>query len=107
MIHIIVRIEPKPDKVEAFLELATYDARNSRLEPGCLRFDVLRHNDAPPRFAFYEVYKDEEAVKAHQKTEHYARWRREMVEKIRSRLLLLAVPYQAGHIKLWIPHRAA
>src|ERR1700693_1706900 len=78
MIHIIVRIEPKPDKVEAFLELATYDARNSRLEPGCRGFDVPRHNDAPPRFAFYEVYQDEEAVKAHQKTEHYARWRREI-----------------------------
>src|SRR5436190_1150626 len=68
MIHIIVRIQPKPDKVEQFLELATYDARNSRKEPGCLRFDVLRQNDAPPRFAFYEVYKDEDAVKAHQQT---------------------------------------
>jgi autoinducer 2-degrading protein len=78
MIHIIVRIEPKPDKVDAFLELATYDARNSREEPGCLRFDVLRHNDNPPRFAFYEVYKDEDAVKAHQQTAHYARWRREI-----------------------------
>jgi autoinducer 2-degrading protein len=78
MIHIIVRIQPKPDKVEEFLELALYDARNSRQEPGCLRFDVLRQNDDPPRFAFYEVYKDEDAVKAHQQTEHYARWRREI-----------------------------
>ena len=25
-----------------------------------------------------EVYKDEDAVKAHQQTEHYARWRREI-----------------------------
>ena len=78
MIHIIVRVEPKPDKIEAFLELATYDARNSRKEPGCLRFDVLRLNDTPSRFAFYEVYRDEAAVKAHQATEHYARWRREI-----------------------------
>jgi len=78
MIHIIVHIEPKPDKVDAFLELALYDARNTRKEPGCLRFDVLRHNENPPRFAFYEVYKDEDAVKAHQQTEHYARWRREI-----------------------------
>jgi quinol monooxygenase YgiN len=78
MIHIIVRIQPKADKIEQFLELATYDARNSRKEAGCLRFDVLKHNDNPPRFAFYEVYKDEDAVKAHQQTEHYARWRREI-----------------------------
>ena len=78
MIHIIVRIQPKADKIEAFLELATYDARNSRKEPGCLRFDVLRQQDDPSSFAFYEVYKDEDAVKAHQQTEHYARWRREI-----------------------------
>ena len=78
MIHVIVRVEPKPENLAAFLELATYDARNSRKEPGCLRFDVLRQNDNPLRFAFYEVYKDEAAVKAHQQTEHYARWRREI-----------------------------
>ena len=78
MIHIIVRVQPKPDKIEEFLELALFDARNSRKEPGCLRFDVLREKDNPARFAFYEVYKDEDAVKAHQQTEHYARWRREI-----------------------------
>jgi autoinducer 2-degrading protein len=78
MIHIVVRIEPKPEKVEAFLELALFDAQNSRKEPGCLRFDVLRHNEGPPRFAFYEVYKDEAAVQAHRQTPHYARWIREI-----------------------------
>jgi len=78
MIHIIVRIEPKPEQIEAFLELATYDARNSRKEPGCLRFDVLREKDNPGKFAFYEVYKDDDAVKAHQQTAHYARWKSEI-----------------------------
>jgi autoinducer 2-degrading protein len=78
MIHIIVQILPKPEKLDAFLELATYDARNSRKEPGCVRFDVLQHKDNAARYSFYEVYKDEEAVKAHQATEHYARWKREI-----------------------------
>ena len=78
MIHIIVHILPKPEKLDAFLELATYDARNSRKEPGCVRFDVLQHKDNAARYSFYEVYKDEEAVKAHQATEHYARWKREI-----------------------------
>ena len=78
MIHIVVQIEPKPDKVEAFLELALYDARNSRKEPGCLRFDVIKHLDNPPRFGFYEVYKDEAAVQAHRQTPHFARWAKEI-----------------------------
>lgn len=88
MIHIVVRIEPKPDKVEAFLELALHDAQNSRKEPGCLRFDVLKQNDNPARFAFYEVYKDEAAVQAHRQTPHYARWIKEIEG-------LQAVPRQA------------
>jgi len=78
MIHIVVQIEPKPDKVEAFLELALFDARNSRQEPGCLRFDVIKHLDNPPRFGFYEVYKDEAAVQAHRQTPHFARWAKEI-----------------------------
>jgi autoinducer 2-degrading protein len=78
MIHIVVRIEPKTEKIEAFLELALFDAQNSRNEPGCLRFDVIKHNDNPPRFAFYEVYKDEDAVKAHRQTPHFARWAKEI-----------------------------
>ena len=78
MIHIVVQIEPKPDKVEAFLELALFDAQNSRKEPGCLRFDVLKALDNPPRFAYYEVYKDEAAVQAHRQTPHYARWMQEI-----------------------------
>ena len=78
MIHIVVQIEPKPDKVEAFLELALFDARNSRKEPGCLRFDVLKHLDNPPRFSFYEVYQDDAAVQAHRQTPHFARWAKEI-----------------------------
>ena len=78
MIHIVVQIEPKPDMVEAFLELALFDAQNSRKEPGCLRFDVIKHLDNPPRFGFYEVYKDEAAVQAHRQTPHFARWAQEI-----------------------------
>ncbi|HZE99510.1 MAG TPA: putative quinol monooxygenase [Planctomycetota bacterium] len=78
MIHIVVQIEPKPEKVEAFLELALFDAQNSRKESGCLRFDVLKALDNPPRFSFYEVYKDEAAVQAHRQTPHYARWIQEI-----------------------------
>jgi autoinducer 2-degrading protein len=78
MYHVIVRMEAKPEKVGALLELATYNSGCSRKEPGNLRFDVLRQNDQPHRFALYEVYRDETAFKAHQQTEHYARWRREI-----------------------------
>ena len=78
MYHVVVRMEAKAEKAEALVELATYNSGCSRKEPGNLRFDVMRQADNPLRFALYEVYKDEAAFKAHQQTEHYARWRREI-----------------------------
>ena len=78
MYHVVVRMEAKAEKAEALVELATYNSGCSRKERGNLRFDVMRQADNPLRFALYEVYKDEAAFKAHQQTEHYARWRREI-----------------------------
>jgi autoinducer 2-degrading protein len=78
MFHVVVRIEVKPEKLESFLELVNVDAVGTRKEPGNVRFDVLRLVDQPLKFALYEVYKDEAGFKAHQQTEHYARWKREI-----------------------------
>ena len=42
-------------------------------EPGVLAFRIHRAADAPERFFFYEVFRDEAAFAAHQKTEHFRR----------------------------------
>ena len=39
-----------------------------------MRFDVLRDNDDPMKFYFYEVYKDEAARLAHREMPHFAEW---------------------------------
>ena len=75
---IIVRLEVKPDRVNDFLNLVTFNATESRKEPGNLRFDVVRSVDSPTLFRLYEVYRDEAAVAAHQATAHYAKWRAEI-----------------------------
>ena len=75
---IMVRLEVKPDRVDDFLKLVTFNATESRKEPGNLRFDVVRALDSPTRFGLYEVYSDDAAVRAHQATPHYAKWRAEI-----------------------------
>jgi (4S)-4-hydroxy-5-phosphonooxypentane-2,3-dione isomerase len=75
---IMVRLEVKHEWLDDFLQLVTFNATQSRKEPGNLRFDVVRSVDRPTRFALYEVYRDEAGVKAHQATPHYARWRAEI-----------------------------
>lgn len=70
-VHIIV----KPDCIEAFKEATIENARNSRKEPGIVRFDVIQQNDDPTRFVLVEVYRSVEATAAHKETAHYAAWR--------------------------------
>ena len=79
---IMVRLEVKPDRVNDFLELATFNATQSRKEPGNLRFDLVRSNTTSNRFALYEVYLDDAAVQAHMATPHYARWRAEVEQHL-------------------------
>jgi autoinducer 2-degrading protein len=75
---IVVRLEVKPDRVDDFLKLVSFNASESRKEPGNLRFDVVRSIDNPTLVRLYEVYRDEAAVAAHQATSHYAKWRAEI-----------------------------
>lgn len=78
MYFVCVRMEVAPDRLDAFVELVRFNAANSRKEPGCLRFDVLRSHDHPLLFRLHEVYKDEAGFLAHQATPHYARWKAEI-----------------------------
>lgn len=75
MYTVFVHIRIRPGVEAAFLAACQDNHRNTRLEPGNLRFDVLRANDDPLKFFLYEVYLDEAAFKAHQQTAHYFRWR--------------------------------
>ena len=72
IVHVHIRV--KPDQVEAFKAACIENARNSLLEPGIARFDVLQQQDDPARFLLVEVYRTAEAPAAHKQTAHYQRW---------------------------------
>ena len=63
----------------AFYEHSLSNARNSILEPGIARFDLLRRIDLPAgateEFLLVEVYRQVGAPEAHKATPHYNRWR--------------------------------
>ena len=97
MFAIWVSVHVKPERLDEFLTAIEEDARGSREdEPGCLRFDVLRANDDPHHFFFYEVYRDETAFKAHQASAHYPRWRAAAAE-------VLAEPTNASRCTTLFP----
>jgi (4S)-4-hydroxy-5-phosphonooxypentane-2,3-dione isomerase len=75
MYVVSVTIFLKPDFIDPFKQAILDNARNTRREPGNLRFDVSQHEDDPTRFLLYEVYRTKADFAAHQQTEHYLRWK--------------------------------
>ncbi|SRR5258706_7380949 len=75
MYVVCVTAYAKAERVKDYIAAILDNARNSRLEPGNVRFDVLQGEDDPARFTFYEVYHSKEDFAKHQQTEHYVRWR--------------------------------
>lgn len=71
---VVVQAEIEPDRMAEFLKLIETNAVETRKEPGCVRFDVLRSQDNPAEFFFYELYENEAAVDHHKKQPHYNLW---------------------------------
>jgi autoinducer 2-degrading protein len=75
MYVVAVTIFVKQEFIPRFIEATLDNARNTRKEPGNIRFDVLQAEDDPSRFMLYEAYHAKEDFAAHQQTEHYLRWK--------------------------------
>jgi len=75
MYVVSVTVFVNPGQEQAFVDATLENARNTRTEPGNVRFDVSQVADEPARFLLYEVYQDPDGFKAHQQTEHYLKWK--------------------------------
>jgi len=71
---VIVRAQIEPDRMADFMELIEKNAKETRKEPGCIRFDVLRSQEEPNVFFFYELYKNAGAIDYHKQQPHYNLW---------------------------------
>jgi autoinducer 2-degrading protein len=73
IVHVFVHV--RPDRIEEFKKATLENARNSVLEPGIARFDVVQHLEDPARFILVEVYRTPEDPARHKETAHYQTWR--------------------------------
>lgn len=73
VVHVHVRV--KPGCIEAFQAATAENSRQSLLEPGIARFDVVQQADDPTRFVLVEAYRSPDAPALHKETPHYATWR--------------------------------
>ena len=56
---------PSHSTLKSTFSVLLVHAKNTRAEPGCVRFDVLQVTDDPNSFRLYEVYRDEQAFEEH------------------------------------------
>ncbi len=75
MIVRAVTVWVNSDSIPAFEEATAANQRASILEPGVLRFDVLRSTERPGEYLLYEAYANPEAAEDHKNTAHYKLWR--------------------------------
>ncbi|MCX8124716.1 MAG: antibiotic biosynthesis monooxygenase [Spirochaetes bacterium] len=75
MIVNVVHVYVKSEHIQDFIKATIENHKNSIMEPGNLRFDVLQCQDDPSQFILYEAYKSPEAAAQHKNTSHYAVWK--------------------------------
>ena len=72
MFVMLVQLQIKSELVDEFREAILKNAELSvQRDPGCLRFDVLHHQDDPTNWYLYEVYDKEQAWVDHRKAAHF------------------------------------
>jgi autoinducer 2-degrading protein len=87
MIIVHVHVHVLPGFIDAFKQSTIENARNSVIEPGIARFDVIQQENDPSRFVLVEIYRTIDATVAHKQTGHYMKWRdtvQEMMAEPRS-----------------------
>ena len=65
MIHILARIQVKPDAASAARDILTTLVNASRKEPGCIDYQLLQRADAPHVFQTVEIWADQASIDAH------------------------------------------
>ena len=72
MILIVVKQPVRAKYADDFASLVGDFTTASRAEPGCISFDWYRSADDPNLWVLIELFRDEEAGKAHVESAHFA-----------------------------------
>lgn len=82
---LVVRIQIKPESVDAFMQKLAANAAAARKEAECLTFDVLVDTEDKTRVMLYEVYKSEAAFQVHQQQQAFKSYMAEAVPLLADR----------------------
>ena len=71
-----VTVKVKDEFIEDFIEASLIHQKNTMLEKGNLRFDLLQSRNEPSVFLFYEAYESDADIELHRQADSYKTWRK-------------------------------
>lgn len=96
---ILAYLTAKAGKEAEFKAQMTAQAKRCLTEPGCLQFDVAQDPKVPTRFVMIEVYKDDDAIKAHQESTHFKEFRPVVADLVAERKVEVFTMVSDGQAK--------
>jgi len=72
VVGVVARIVAKPESVEHVKSVLLGAVDPTRLEQGCVVYDLMQNSADPTDFTFYEEWTDEAALDAHGRSAHIA-----------------------------------
>ncbi|MCU0708950.1 MAG: antibiotic biosynthesis monooxygenase [Pirellula sp.] len=69
-VDVVAHLHAKPGKEEALRQVLESFIAPTRLEEGCIRYDLFRDLDHPGRFTFIEEWASREALERHGESAH-------------------------------------
>ncbi|MCE0461099.1 MULTISPECIES: putative quinol monooxygenase [Pseudomonas] len=66
----ILHAKTRPEKAEAFEALFRAYVEPSRAEPGCIEYHMLRDQEDPTLFIFYEIWQSQAHLDVHSNLPH-------------------------------------
>ncbi|MGY4531133.1 quinol monooxygenase YgiN [Pseudomonas sp. TE3786] len=70
----ILHAHTKPEQAEAFRALFSAYVEPSRAEPGCIEYHMLRDQEDPNLFIFYEIWQSQAHLDVHSALPHMQRF---------------------------------
>jgi autoinducer 2-degrading protein len=92
-IALVVEVRLHPGRRDAFLaRLRQHREKVLANEPGCLGFDILLVEDDADALVLYELYRDDDALAAHDAAPYFQAYREDTAAMIAARRRILCRP---------------
>ncbi|PLR41431.1 antibiotic biosynthesis monooxygenase [Chimaeribacter californicus] len=83
-VRVVASLVAKPEYLEEVTATLHEIIEPSRLEVGCIQYELHQDNENPAGFVFFERWRSQEALDKHSNSEHFGRFASQLEGKLAS-----------------------